>query len=107
MSAWYLQFKDQVKENLKKISAEFYFIAVSGGRDSVFLFYLLKDILPNDKIIVLHMNYSLRGKYSDEDQIFVKKIAQQNGIVCRSTKINLEVKPGEGPRRRPALRPAE
>lgn len=96
MSTWYLQFKDQVKEKLKKVSAEFYFIAVSGGRDSVFLFYLLKDILPKEKMVVLHMNYSLRGKFSDEDQVFVKKIAQQNGIVCRSTKINLEVKPGEG-----------
>lgn len=96
MSDWYKKLKSLVKEKLKDFPAETYFIAVSGGRDSVFLFHLLKDILPVEKLVVLHMNHSLRGDFSDQDQYFVENLAKQNGIICHSTKVSLNLKPGSG-----------
>ena len=57
MQDWYAHLKDLVIENISKYSVEKYFVGVSGGRDSVFLIHLLKDLLPKEKIVVLHMNH--------------------------------------------------
>ena len=54
-------------------------IAVSGGADSVFLLYILKQLqrLLKIDIAVAHVNHLLRGKDSDGDEVFVKKIAKE------------------------------
>ena len=91
-----IQLINLTKERIKDLAVEFFFIAVSGGRDSVFLFHLLKSILPLKKIIVLHMNHSLRGEFSDQDQEFVENLAKQNGVAYFSTKVKLNVKSGLG-----------
>lgn len=54
-------------------------IAVSGGLDSVVLLDLLTKYGLNE-IAVVHCNFQLRGKNSDEDEYFVEKLAQSYGI---------------------------
>jgi tRNA(Ile)-lysidine synthase len=48
-------------------------IAVSGGQDSTVLVYCLKEL--GFSIAVAHCNFQLRGKESDDDEAFVKKMA--------------------------------
>ena len=53
--------------------------AVSGGSDSVALIYLLhnlKEQLKIKNLAVAHVNHGLRGEESDEDERFVREIAQ-------------------------------
>ena len=96
MQDWYAHLKDLVIENISKYSVEKYFVGVSGGRDSVFLIHLLKDLLPIEKIVVLHMNHCLRGEFSDQDQVFVEELAKNNGLACYSSKVNLDLQAGAG-----------
>jgi tRNA(Ile)-lysidine synthase len=51
-----------------------YLIGASGGRDSVALLHWLID-LGYKKLIVCHLNHQLRGRSSDADARFVKKLA--------------------------------
>ena len=53
-------------------------LAISGGADSVFLFFVLKKLGYN--IELAHCNFNLRGKESDEDECFVKELANKHGI---------------------------
>ena len=61
-------------------------LAVSGGVDSM----VLIDILSNYgySIAIAHCNFCLRGNESDEDEIFVKKTANQYNIKFYSQKFN-------------------
>lgn len=53
-------------------------VACSGGPDSVALLHLLNQIKEKFdlKLVVAHVNHKLRGQESDEDERFVKKLAQ-------------------------------
>ena len=53
-------------------------LAISGGADSVCLFFTLKELGYN--IELAHCNFNLRGKESDEDERFVKKLANKYGV---------------------------
>ncbi len=72
------KFKTHLSENDTVVAG------ISGGPDSIFLLYLLKK-LPI-KIVVAHVNHSLR-KESDEEEEFVKKQGQP-AVFC-STKRNI------------------
>jgi len=54
-------------------------VACSGGPDSVALLHLLNQIKEKYdlKLIVAHINHKLRGQESDEDERFVKRLAQK------------------------------
>ena len=54
-------------------------VAVSGGLDSVVLLDLLNKHSIND-LAVVHCNFQLRGKDSDEDEKFVKNLAKSYGL---------------------------
>jgi len=56
-------------------------VAISGGADSVALSSLLKDL--GYSFIMVHCNFQLRGKESDEDEIFVKELAKEYGVDCK------------------------
>ncbi|WP_291781964.1 tRNA lysidine(34) synthetase TilS [Cecembia sp.] len=62
-----------------------YLLALSGGADSVALGYLLKAAGINFEIA--HVNYSLRGEESDEDEAFVKDLAKKWGVILHFKKI--------------------
>lgn len=55
-----------------------FILAVSGGADSICLLHACKYL--NLKILVLHCNFSLRGKESDMDEQFVKRFCDSYGI---------------------------
>ncbi|MCP4649143.1 MAG: tRNA lysidine(34) synthetase TilS [PVC group bacterium] len=57
-------------------------VAVSGGSDSVFLLYILKQLqgLFKIDIAVAHVNHLLRGKDSDGDEVFVRKLSDELGF---------------------------
>jgi len=57
-------------------------IAVSGGADSVALLLLLLELRTKLGVVlsVVHFNHKLRGKASDADEQFVKKLAAKHGL---------------------------
>lgn len=66
-------------------------IAVSGGPDSVYLLEQCRKMATtlNLKLVVAHVNHSLRGKVSDEEATFVKKLAQKHKLPFEYKKITL------------------
>jgi tRNA(Ile)-lysidine synthase len=66
-----------------KHEAQTYFVAVSGGLDSMLLTTLLLELqLP---IVLVHVNYGLRGEESEGDQAFLVQF-------CSANKLNLHCK---------------
>lgn len=62
-------------------------VACSGGRDSVFLAYLLREVflrykLDINRLALAHMNYHLRDEDSNLDAKFVKELAASYSIPC-------------------------
>jgi tRNA(Ile)-lysidine synthase len=60
-------------------------VGISGGCDSVALLRLLVEYWPNasQKIIAAHVNYGLRGKQSQADEQFVRKLCVQWKVPLR------------------------
>jgi len=69
---------NHVKTFFKCFPADLYFIAVSGGVDSM----LLLDLMIQEKlpIHVLHVNYHLRGSESENDELLVRNYCDINTI---------------------------
>jgi tRNA(Ile)-lysidine synthase len=71
-------------------------VAVSGGADSTALLLALAELRDRKKIshelVVAHFNHKLRGKQSDADERFVKKLAKVNGFQFVSGSGNLKGK---------------
>lgn len=59
-------------------------VGVSGGIDSVVLLDLLIELKSREhlEIAVAHVNHRLRDEESDEDERFVKKLAEEYSIEC-------------------------
>jgi tRNA(Ile)-lysidine synthase len=70
------------------------FAAVSGGADSVVLLYLLTELAKSWKLKlgILHVNHKLRGKASDQDEAFVKKLSRHFEIPCHTIRIDVKKK---------------
>jgi tRNA(Ile)-lysidine synthase len=64
-------------------------VAISGGIDSVALTYLLSELDFN--ISLAHCNFNLRGKESDLDEYFVKKLGEKLDLPVFTTHFNTEV----------------
>lgn len=67
-------------------------IAVSGGPDSVFALYLLNRFKKKFKIDInaLHFNHSLRGKESEDDQLFVFDLCEKLEVPCHFVKLDVK-----------------
>ena len=82
----YQQFVDFVAENKLIKSGDRVVVAVSGGADSVCLFYLLLEFAKehDTDLIVAHYNHSMRGREAIRDEKFVRELAEKEGIsfVC-------------------------
>jgi len=57
-------------------------VGVSGGADSVCLFHILLFLAKKYDLSlhIAHINYGLRGKDSENDEMFVRKLAETNNI---------------------------
>jgi tRNA(Ile)-lysidine synthase len=56
-------------------------VAISGGADSVALLHLLLEA-GHSNLIIAHFNHRLRGKASEADATFVRKLADQLNLPC-------------------------
>lgn len=61
-------------------SREKVFIACSGGPDSVALYFLLKETVPENSFGLIHFNHKLRGRASDADERFISRLAKKEKI---------------------------
>lgn len=58
-------------------------VGLSGGADSVALLHLLLNLTPfRPELVIAHINHCLRGAESDQDELFVRQLAQHYGIPC-------------------------
>lgn len=64
-----------------------YILAFSGGPDSVYLLHKL--LKKGDKPVLAHLNHGLRGKESDQDEEFCRKIAKKYGLIFETEKVSL------------------
>lgn len=69
-------------------------VACSGGADSVALLNALIEL--NYKPKVLHVNYGLRGKESEGDEIFVREFCQKFELDCVVEHCPIELLKGGG-----------
>ena len=60
-------------------------IGLSGGADSCALFYFLLSLRQSLglNIIACHVNHMLRGEEADRDEMFVKKLCEENSVEFR------------------------
>ncbi len=75
-------FKKHIESNALYTTKHKIIVAVSGGIDSSVLLHLLHAC--KYKCIVAHCNFGLRGKESDADELFVKKLANKYSFPFRS-----------------------
>jgi tRNA(Ile)-lysidine synthase len=76
------QFAQHIKDNFPFLENEPFYIAVSGGIDSMVLVHLCAQLQLNFE--VLHCNFQLRGVESDADLQFVVSYCQQQAITIHT-----------------------
>ncbi len=91
--------KSLASSGLVKRSGQKILIACSGGPDSVALFHLFRMLEPRKRpgLALLHFNHGLRGRQSDADQFFVRRLAREHGAGFFSRKKKVRVAPKESP----------
>jgi tRNA(Ile)-lysidine synthase len=84
------KFQTYIQSFIEKYPASHYFLAVSGGHDSMLLLDVCRrNSLP---ITVLHVNYQLRGEESDGDQAFVEAYCLKHSIPIHVHRVDLKEK---------------
>ncbi|MDP4637630.1 MAG: tRNA lysidine(34) synthetase TilS [Crocinitomicaceae bacterium] len=84
------KFQTYLSSFIEKNPAEHFFIAVSGGHDSMLLLDTCRICaIP---ITVLHVNYQLRGEESDDDQTFIEQYCQTHALPLKVKRIDLQEK---------------
>ncbi|HLA50625.1 MAG TPA: tRNA lysidine(34) synthetase TilS, partial [Thermodesulfobacteriota bacterium] len=94
---------DKIKKTIKElsmlVSGDRIVVAVSGGIDSVVLLHALIELAAEYRlfIIVAHLNHCLRGRESDRDEVFVKRLAEKLCVkfVCKRMDVRLLLKRGD------------
>jgi len=75
------RFSKHIQENFPFLLQQKIILAISGGLDSVVLAHLLAE--NKVEVTLAHCNFRLRGKESDEDEIFIEELARElNFPVC-------------------------
>lgn len=72
------QFKNHLAQDFSFLKGKKLLIACSGGMDSVVLAHLMMKL--NYEMALVHCNFSLRGKESDGDEMFVVGLAKNMDI---------------------------
>ncbi len=79
-------FLNNIEKNFPSLLNNKFIVAVSGGVDSIVLFHLCRNLKLN--FVVAHCNFKLRGKESDDDELFVKNLAAKYKISFYSNSFN-------------------
>ncbi len=82
------KFNDFVKKEKLFNKKESILLAVSGGADSVAMCELFKST--GIRFSIAHCNFKLRGKESNDDEIFVKKLSEKYNVEFYSTSFETE-----------------
>ena len=66
-------------------------VGVSGGADSVFLIYFLKEIMERWelRLHVVHINHGIRGKEALHDEQYTKELSKRFSIPCTIFRENI------------------
>lgn len=80
------------KDAYPELNAARVIVGVSGGPDSMSLLYLLNR--HSVDTIVVHCNYQLRGKASDQDQSLVEEVCALWGMECVSVRLDSDKSDG-------------
>ena len=59
-------------------------VAFSGGADSLALLLLLRALWPERALVALHFNHRLRGRESDADEKFCRRVCAELGVRLRT-----------------------
>ncbi len=73
-------FKSFINDNHLFAAEDKILLAVSGGMDSVAMAELFREA--GCKYAMIHCNFKLRGADSDEDELFVRKLAKEHKVPC-------------------------
>ena len=79
-------FLNNIEKNFPSLLNNKFIVAVSGGVDSIVLLHLCRNLKLN--FVVAHCNFKLRGKESDDDELFVKNLAEKYKIKFYSNSFN-------------------
>ncbi|HNQ65535.1 MAG TPA: tRNA lysidine(34) synthetase TilS [Smithella sp.] len=88
----------KVKQTIEKFDllkkGERVVVAVSGGPDSTACLTVLASIAGDMdlELIVAHFNHGLRGKESDRDEQFARRLAKKLGLVFYAGKLNKKIR---------------
>jgi len=82
------QFSKHINTQFSFLKDKKLLVAISGGVDSVVLTHLLSQL--NFSISLAHCNFRLRGKDADQDEVFVKELANQLTIPVFTTSFETE-----------------
>ncbi len=81
--------EQHIAEFLGDDPTKHYFVACSGGVDSMVLVHILHKL--GKRISVLHVNYMLRGEDSERDQELVERVCQQKGITAHVKRVDFNI----------------
>ena len=71
-------FLNNIEKNFPSLLNNKFIVAVSGGVDSIVLLHFCRNLKLN--FVIAHCNFKLRGKESDDDELFVKNLAAKYKI---------------------------
>lgn len=66
-------------------------IGLSGGADSVCLFFVLLMLKEEYDLFLaaVHVNHGIRGREAQEDQAYAQRLCRENGIPCEVVKVSV------------------
>ncbi len=80
--------QEHINKNLPFLIGKKLLVAISGGLDSTVLTHLFNEL--DFSISLAHCNFSLRGKESNKDEMFVEKLGEKLQIPTFTTKFDTD-----------------
>ena len=89
--------KAYVRSHQMLVQSDMVIAGVSGGADSVCLFFVLLELKKEIgfQMAAVHVHHGLRGKDADADEAFVRGLCETHSIPCRSYYYDVESEAGK------------
>jgi len=67
-------------------------LGVSGGADSVCLFYVMQELKQkyNIEMVVVHVNHGIRGEAADKDEQFVRELCEKHKVIFECVHVDVK-----------------